>query len=105
MSYADALSSLRATVSTVQHTARLECDARVSGLVSEVGRIDSQLRELGAPDLRAAETHRELLVTMAMLQDELTHLERGRSVALRSIDRLRAAVRDLQPFVRRTTLA
>jgi hypothetical protein len=55
--------------------------------------------------LRAAETHRELLVTMAMLQDELTHLERGRSVALRSIDRLRAAVRDLQPFVRRPTLA
>ena len=105
MSYADALSSLRATVSTVQHTARLECDARVSGLSSEVERIDSRLRELGAPDLRATQTHHELLVTMAMLQDELSHLERGRSVALRSIDRLRAALRDLQPFVRPRVLA
>jgi hypothetical protein len=105
VSYADALSELRATIATVQHTARLECDARVSGLSSEVGRIDSHLRELGAPDQRAAQRHHELVVTMAMLQDELSHLERGRSVALRSIDRLRAAVRDLQPFVRRPTLA
>ena len=105
MTYGDALSSLRSTVSSVQHTARLECDARVSGLASEVERLDSQLRELGAPDERAAQTHRELLVTMAMLQDELSHLERGRSVALRSVDRLSAAVRDLQPVVRRQARA
>jgi uncharacterized small protein (DUF1192 family) len=105
MTYGDTLSSLRSTLSNVQHTARLECDARVNGLSYEIERLDTKLRELGAPDLRAARTHHELLATIAVLQDELAELEHGRSVALRSIDRLRAAVRDLQPFVRQRALA
>ena len=48
----------------------------------------------------------EPFVTIAVLKDEVSaELEHGRSVALRSIDRLRAAVRDLQPFVRQHALA
>ena len=82
MSYGDALRSLRGEVSSAQHTARLACDPRVAGLVSRLERLEGELRTLGAPDVRAAEAHEELLTTIERLQTELSDLERGRSRSL-----------------------
>jgi chromosome segregation ATPase len=99
MSYADALRSLRGEVSSAQNAARLACDPRVSGLVARLDRLENELRELGAPDLRAAEAHDELLATMERLQAELSDLERGRTRTLGSADRVRTLLRDVERFV------
>ena len=99
MSYADALRSLRGEVSSAQHAARLACDPRVAGLISRVERSERALRAHGAPDLRAAEAHEELFAMLERLRAELSDLDRGRSRALGSVDRVRTLLRDVETFM------
>jgi chromosome segregation ATPase len=99
VSYGDALRSLRGEVSSAQHAARLACDPRVEGLIARLERLEAEIRSHGAPDARAAEAHEELLATIERLQNELSDLERGRSRALGSADRVRSLLREVERFV------
>lgn len=98
--YANVLNGIRETTAAVDQafTSPSPPDGAVLDELVALGAHERRLRELGAPDLRAAETHDTLLAELVAFQDELLLARAEARADLPRVARIVGLTNELSPY-------